>query len=144
VVRMTLLIEKNAGRLPEAPEGIPADTMFKLKFIGPLAQSQKKYLRVQGISQGLGQAVQFAMTMQRPETLVNFDMNWAMRELAVANGYPAAGLVSLKDVQKIQQQQAQQQQAMMQDQMQNEKLKAMGQGAAAPQEGSPASMLMGR
>jgi len=91
----------------------------------------------------LGQAVQFAMTAQRPDTLVNFDMNWAMRELAIANGYPASGLVALKEVQKIQQQQAQQQQAMMQDQMQNEKMKAMGQGGAAIEQGSPAAMAFG-
>jgi hypothetical protein len=73
VVLMTMYIEQQAGRLPPPPPEL-ADKAFKLQFIGPLAQSQMKYLRVQGITQGLGAAMQVAQ--QAPDTLMNFDMNW--------------------------------------------------------------------
>jgi hypothetical protein len=142
LVLMTMYIEKEAGRLPMPPEGIDPNKVFALQFVGPLAQSQKKYLRVQGITQGLGAAMQVAQ--QAPDTLMNFDMNWAVRELAIANGYPYEGLNTLQDTQKMQQQAQEARAAQQQAQMENERLIAMGQGAKGAEPGSPSGMMMGQ
>jgi hypothetical protein len=141
LVLMTMYIEKEAGRLPIPPEGIDPNKVFTLQFVGPLAQSQKKYLRVQGITQGLGAAMQVAQ--QAPDTLMNFDMNWAVRELAIANGYPHEGLNTLQETQKMQQQAQEARAAQQKAQMENERLIAMGNGAKAPEPGSAAGMMMG-
>jgi hypothetical protein len=141
LVRMTMMIERDAKRLPPVPEGVDMDKVFDLRFTGPLAQSQRKYLRVQGITSGLGAAMQLAQAA--PDSLMNFDLNWAARELAVANGYPHAGLLSLDDTRKMQQQAQQQRAQMAQMQMQNERMAAMGRGNRSPEPGSPTEAAMG-
>lgn len=143
MVRMTMMIEKEAGRLPPFPEGVDPEKIFALKFVGPLAQSQNRYLRVNGIVNGLGKAIEFSMASQRPDLLMNFDLDWAIRELAMSNGYNPQGLVVLKEVQKQRQQQAEQQAAMMQEQMNLERMKAAGGPKAADPE-SAAAAFMGR
>ena len=143
MVRLTLLIEKEADRLPPIPEGLDPKKAFALKFIGPLAQSQEKYLRTQGILNGLGPAIQLSQQAQAPEAMFNFDFNWAVREVAVAGGYPAKGLFSTKDVQKKQDAYAKQQAAIAENNMMNERLKASGQAKGAPEKGSLLEAIMG-
>jgi len=101
--------------LPEPPKGLE-DIDVELQFIGPLAQAQKKYLIKQGIEQGLQAA--FGVAQASPDILVNFDLHYAVRELAKVNGYPEAGLVDEAEVQKRLQALAQQQQAMAAQQQQ--------------------------
>lgn len=141
LVRLTLLIEREAKRLPKIPAGLDPSKVFDLRFIGPLAQSQRKYLRVQGITAGLGAAMQLAQVT--PEGLMNFDVNWAMRELAIANGYPFEGLRSKEETEKIQAAAREREQAMQQAQLENDRLAAMGRGSRAPEQGSPTSKVMG-
>jgi hypothetical protein len=143
MIRMTMLIEKEAKRLPPFPEGVDPEKVFALKFVGPLAQSQNKYLRVNGIVNGLGKAIEFSMASQRPDLLMNFDLDWAIRELATSNGYNPQGFIPVKEVQKQRQAQAEQQQAMMQEQMNLERMKAAGGPKAADPE-SAAAAFMGR
>ena len=140
VVLMTMYIEKEAGRLPAPPEGL-ADKAFKLQFVGPLAQSQKKYLRVQGVTQGLSAAMQVAQIA--PDTLMNIDMNWATRELLIANGFPHEGLVPVEEAKKMQAAAQKQRAAQAQAQMENERITALGRGRNAPEAGSPSNKLMG-
>jgi len=141
LIRMTLLIEREANRLPPIPQGLDPNSVFELRFMGPLAQSQRKYLRVQGITAGLGAAMQLAQAA--PDSLMNFDLNWAARELAVANGYPYEGLLEVEETKKMQQQAAQQRAQMAQAQMENERMAAMGRASRTPEEGSPTSKVMG-
>ncbi len=142
LIRMTLMIEREAKRLPPMPEGLDPSLVFELRFMGPLAQSQRRYLRVQGITAGLGAAMQLAQVA--PDSLMNFDLNWAARELGIANGYPYAGLIETAQVQKMQQQAQQQRAQMQQAQMENERLAAMGRGSRSPEEGSPTQAVMGQ
>ena len=141
LVRLTLLIEKNAGRLPKPPAELDPSLEFSFQFVGPLAQAQRKYIRVNGYMNGLSQATQLAQ--MAPDVLMNFDFNHAAREIAIANGYPHEGLVDKKLVQKAQAQaqQARAQQAQME--AENQRLAAAGGASRAAEPGSPASAMMG-
>jgi len=140
IVRLTLRIERDAGRLPPLPAGIDPDKVFKLKFIGPLAQSQRKYLRVQGISQGMGSMIQLAQALG-PDVLMNLRSNEAARELALANGLDPEFLNPVADVKKQQAQAAQQRAQAAQVQMENERMKAGG-AAKTAEPNSMAEALM--
>lgn len=140
MVRMTLYIEDKAGRLPQMPDGIDKEKIFSLRFVGPLAQSQRKYIRVSGITEGLGSAMQLAQVA--PDGMMNFDFNWAMRELAVAGGFPAAGLVSKDEVKKMQAAAQKQRAAQAQAAAENERLLALGRAGKTPEPGSAGEVVM--
>jgi hypothetical protein len=135
LVMQTIAIEQAAGRLPKAPPGLAGGIQFRVSYIGPLAQAQKRYLRVQGLNQGLSAALQYVQI--DPMIQYNFDMNSAAREIAVANGFPYRFLRAQADTDKIiagiRQQQAQAAQA------EQRRLDAQAGAslAKAPEPGSP-------
>lgn len=139
LIRLTLLIEREAKRLPEVPAGVPGDVIFYVNFIGPLFQAQRKYLKVQGIQQGISSAVSLAQV--NPDLLLNFDLNYAVREMAIASGYPYAGLRTDEEVKKLQDQAAQARAQAAQAQAENERLSSMARGSRAIEPGSPSALL---
>lgn len=106
----TIRIAIENDMLPLPPKGMD-DIDITLELIGPLAQAQRKYLVKQGIEQGLQSA--FAVAQAKPDVLINFDLDYATRELAKINGYPEAGLIDEDMVAKQRQAIAMQQQQMM-------------------------------
>ena len=86
MVHMTMAIEAAAGRLPRPPQGIDPDIALKLSLRGPLAQSQRKFLQVDGITKGLGAAMQ--IQAMNPDVGMNFKTNAIARTLALANDFP--------------------------------------------------------
>jgi hypothetical protein len=87
LVRLTMQVEKDARRLPEPPDGIDPDTAFSIQLLGPLAQAQRKYIRVQGITQGLSALAAMGSVMG-PEAYANIKGNSTARELLMENGFP--------------------------------------------------------
>lgn len=140
LVRLTIAIERDAGRLPKPPADVDPTIAFKLNFIGPLAQSQRKYLRVQGISQGLGAALQ--LSQYAPNVIMNFDINKAGRELAQASGLKPEFIFPEAMVKKMQDAAAKQAAQAQQFEMENERMKASGQGTSAPEPGSVTDAMM--
>ena len=102
LVNMIIKIEKEAGRMPEAPEGLDPKELLKTRFIGPLAQAQKKYLIKQNIETGLSSLGNLAGLYQDPTLLMNVDRNYAARKLLVVNGFPYEGLRDEAEVEKDQ------------------------------------------
>jgi len=141
LVRLTMLIEKKAGRLPKPPKGIDPAKAFSFQFVGPLAQAQRKYIRVNGYLNGLSAAAQLAQFA--PDVLMNFDFNKAAREMAIANGYPHDGLQDKDVVAKAQKQAAEARAAQAQAEAENQRLQAAGGASRAAEPGSPASVAMG-
>jgi len=113
LLSITIRLAVEHDLLPMPPRGME-DIDVNISFIGPLAQAQKKYLVKQGIEQGIQAA--FSVAQAKPDILMNFDLDYAVRELAKVNGYPEAGLLDKDVVNKLRQQMAQQQ-AMMQQAM---------------------------
>jgi len=140
LVRLVLLIEKNAGRMPQPPQGLDLSIPFSVQFVGPLAQAQRKYVRVNGYMNGLAQGSQLAQFA--PDVMMNADLNKAFRDILIANGYPHAGLVDKQVVAQAQAQAAQQRAAMAQAEAENQRLQAAGGGKAA-EPGSPTAAMMG-
>lgn len=100
LVRMTIAIEREAGRLPPPPKGMDPKVELNIRYIGPLAQAQRKFLRIQGLTNGIGAAMQLAQVDQTVP--MNFKINEAAREIAVANGYPFEYLEDIQTVRKNQ------------------------------------------
>jgi len=142
LVRLTLLIEKKAGRLPAPPAGLDPDIELSVQFVGPLAQAQRKYVRVNGYMNGLSQAMQLANVA--PDILMNFDFNHAAREIAIANDYPHDGLIDKREVQKAQAEAQAARAAQAQAEAENQRLVAAGGASKKAESGSPASMAFGR
>ncbi len=117
LVMMIINIEREAGRWPKVPDGLDPQELTKIRFIGPLAQAQKKYLIKQNIETGLASLGNLAGLYQDPTLLMNVDKNYAARKLLVVNGFPYEGLRDKKAVEQDQQAFAQQQAAMAQQQM---------------------------
>jgi hypothetical protein len=135
IVMQTIAIEAAAGRLPKHPAGLSGGIQFKVNYVGPLAQAQRRYLRVQGLNQGLSAALQYAQI--DPMIQYNFDMNGAAREIATANGFPYRFLRSQADTDKIINGIRQQQAAAAEAEQQRLNMQAGASAAKAPEPGSP-------
>jgi hypothetical protein len=140
LVRMTIAMERAAGRLPVAPVGLNGAVELKINYVGPLAQAQRRYLRVQGLNQGLSSALQYAQV--DPSITANFDMNASAREVALANGFPYQFLRSEADTAKMQQQQQQIQMQMAEAEQRRLDMQAGASAAKAPEPGSPLERQM--
>lgn len=140
MVHMTMAIEAAAGRLPRPPQGIDPDIALKLSLRGPLAQSQRKFLQVDGITKGLGAAMQ--IQAMNPDVGMNFKTNAIARTLALANDFPIDMLNDEAEVTKAQAQAQQQRAQAAQMQMENARMVAQSAGTKQVEPGSPAAQTM--
>ena len=141
MVNMVLAIEAEAGRLPVPPKGLRKDSRLRMSLRGPLAQSQRKYLLIDGLTKGLAAA--FELQGVATDIAMNFDLNGAARRLASANGFPADLLNDKKETETMQARAAAQRQALAAQQAQAEQIRSMG-GSKRAEEGSAAAAAMGR
>ena len=141
MVNMVLSIEAAAKRLPPPPKNLRRGAALRMSLRGPLAQSQRKYLRIDGLTKGLAAA--FELQAVAPDIAMNFKLNEAARELALANGYPIDFLYDPKEVARAQAEAQRQRAAQAAAQAQAEAVRSMG-GPRKAEEGSAAAAMMGR
>ena len=134
LVLRTFHILYKTGLLPQPPEELVKASnngQIDIELDGPLAQRMKAYHKTNGLEQGLA-AISAGLQIF-PNSIVNFDGDEYLRELATAKGVPQSIIRELPEVRKIQAEQArQQQEAARQQQMmaQSEMLKNMGYDAS--------------
>lgn len=138
---LTMAIEKAAGRLPLPPEGVDPEITLKIKFVGPLALAQRRYVKMQGISQGLAGLQGYAQLFG-PDVMLNVKRNYAVREMLDSAGYPAEGLEDEQTVARNQKAAEQARAQAAQAAAENERLAAAGRGARAAEPGSPTEAIM--
>lgn len=143
LIKLTIQMGVENGWLPKPPKKLGADFEFKVAYMGPLVQSQRKYVQTQGLTSGIGAAAQMAQ-MFGSKMMMNLKANEATRELMIASGLPYRFLEDKATVQKEQDAYDQQQSAIQQRQLENETLAAMGRGARAAEPGSPTAQAMGQ
>ena len=126
IITRSFSIMLNAGELPPMPEALAAGGQLKIEFMGPLAQAQRKYHTMGGITQ----ATQIASGIMQlfPNAGDYIDPDELMKSALEGQGMPANVIREDDDVEKIReeriaaeqaQQQAAQQMAMTQSLMQN-------------------------
>jgi hypothetical protein len=146
-------IEMNAGRMPQPGDDLVAallakaeesgkqdGTRFKIEYLGPLAQSQKKYFETSGIQTTLG--VILPLTQFKPDILDNIDLDKMMRVQAQANGLAPDMIVEEDVIKKMRAARAQQQAQQMQQAQMMEAAQAVAKAGTAPDPGSPGDILM--
>lgn len=151
LVLRTFHIMNKTGMLPQPPMELvkaSANGQIDIELDGPLAQRMKAYHKTNGLEQGLA-AISAGLQIF-PNSILNFDGDEYLRQLATAKGVPQSIIREIPEVRKIQEEQARmQQEAAAQQQMlaQSEMLKNMGYSAAnAMQAGAgnePAPMTLG-
>ena len=138
VIKGMFQIEYAARRLPDVPRevermmGMP----LEIEYTGPLAQQQRRYLRSQGIMDGMAAAASIAQL--DPTTLDNYDRDGISREASLANGLPMRYVIDPRFVQKIRKGRAEAQAAEQQAVLEMERSKAGLGPNKAPEPGSPA------
>lgn len=109
VIEDIFLIELRAGRLPSPPpvlEKLAGESIIP-KYMGPLAQAQRKLFSLQGISQGISQLVPLAQLNPEVLDIVNGDVTAS--EILEATGFPAKAINDADTIAAIRQQRAEQQ-----------------------------------
>ena len=134
LVLRTFHIMYKTGLLPPPPVELlkaSSNGQIDIELDGPLAQRMKAYHKTNGLEQGLA-AISAALQIF-PNSIVNFDGDEYLRQLATAKGVPQSIIREIPEVKKIQAEQARmQQEAAQQQQMlaQSEMLKNMGYDAS--------------
>jgi len=111
IMDRVFLIEARAGRLPDPPQILEQfqDQPIGIEYIGPLAQSQKKLFKMQGIRAGLELATQIAQVY--PSAMDRIDWDKATDEALASVSFPAICIRSEDEVNGIREKrQAQQEQ----------------------------------
>jgi len=142
--------ELETGRLPPLPRSLQGKEL-QVDLISPLAQLQKRYLRLDTTRQWLNELLAVA-TIQRKAgatdtVLDNIDFNEYARVTEELYHVDKRAVRDILDVERMRAARAQLRAKMLQQQMQTEGMKAGAQayGAAvhAPEPGSPAEALVG-
>lgn len=130
VVKRTFIILKKSGVLPIMPEELKVayeEGRITIDLDGPLAQTMKKYTKVNGLVNGI-QGLQAIMQLS-PTSLVNIDMDGYARQLGSALGIPENLIREKHEVDKIHSEEAKQlqkQQALQQQQQSADAMNKMG------------------
>lgn len=120
ITTRTFNILYKQGKIPDPPACLQgANTHFKIDFLGPLAQAQKRYHQSGGVSKTL--SIAGPIIQMNPETLDNIDTDELLKTVCHNNGFPERALRESKDVKDIRARRAavqqQQQQMAQQDQL---------------------------
>jgi hypothetical protein len=134
--------EEEAGRMPDPPEELMmSGGRIDIRYLGPLSQLQHALLRGEGIVDSLD----ILERMMQLNQQVGWKFNWLemAEEVAVSQGMPQKFVLSDVQVNQIRERAEAQEQALEQAAM----MEAAGRAAPglgkAPEEGSPAEMMMG-
>lgn len=104
-----LQLLSKAGQLPEMPpELIEAQGEYKIEYTSPMRKAMRSSEAI-AITRTLEAAIPLAQI--DPSALDAFDIPKTMRELAEINGYPAAAMRSIEDIEAMKQERAGQQEA---------------------------------
>jgi len=142
VIKRSFALLYRSGKLPPAPQAIldaGADAVFKIEFMGMLAQLQQRYYQTNGINSGFAFAQ--ALMQAFPESADWVDSDRMMVEGLESAGTPASVIREEDDVKKLREIRIQQQQAAAQQQMQEQQdemlIGNMDKLGKKPEEGSP-------
>jgi len=139
--RMFVIAARNRW-IPEPPEELLATgARVSIDYLGPLAQAQQRFLKLQGPLTSLQNFL--PMLEAYPEMrdiLKPYDLG---KHILVEGGMPQSLLKDKEQYDAEQQAKAQQQQAMQQAEMDKMQAEAMNKGAKAPEMGSPTEALLG-
>ena len=135
------VIEYEGKRMPVPPQILQdlfRDEEIEVEYLGTLAQAQKRMVKVQAISQGLG-ALEGLIKLN-PEVADNVDCDEAAVEVLRAMGFPAK---AINDKAKVKQLRDQRQQAAAQQQKQQMMEKAAMAAPGLSKSIEPGSPLHG-
>jgi hypothetical protein len=133
------------GVLPEKPWALQSDaegteSEFKVEFIGPLAQAQKRYAQTQGVNAAF---LSVAPVWQVDQATMDiFDMDQLARKLAEANGMPQDIIRERYEITKIRKQKAEAAQAQQAAAQAAADAQIYGETNESPAPGSPAEQLV--
>lgn len=138
--RMFIIAARNKW-IPEPPEELLAMGIeVSVDYLGPLAQAQQRYLRLQGPVSSLQNFL--PLLEAYPEMRDILKPYQLGKLLLVEGGMPRSAIKEEDEYEAIQQQKQQQQQQMQEAQMMEQQANAMNKGAKAPEAGSPTEALM--
>ena len=113
------MIEENAGRMPEPSDFVKellmpfAGQRMPVQYNGPLAVAQKRWAKAQGVLQGLEMLGPLAKV--DPSVMDVVDMTGTAMEIVRDSGWPAKGIRTVDEIQKLRQERAQAQQSAHND-----------------------------
>ncbi len=138
--RMFVIAAKHRW-IPDPPEELLASGRnISIDYIGPLAQAQQRYLKLQGSLTSLqGFLPMLEAYPEMRDILKPYELG---KHLLVEGGMPYALIKEEDEYQAEQQAKALQQQQMQEAQIMEQQANAMNKGAKAPEKGSPTEALM--
>lgn len=134
-----------AGRMPRIPEELIAMGVhgLKIEFIGPLAQIQKRYHAMQGVTQTMAQIMPFFDPAMFPESKDVVDGTELVRHVLHESNFPQPAIRDTRAVKQIRETRARK--LAMQERMENlEKLGKALPGLRKGQEPKPGTPLIER
>jgi len=138
--RMFVIAARNRW-IPDPPEELLASgSRISIDYLGPLAQAQQRFLKLQGPLTSLQNFLPILEAYpEMRDILKPYDLG---KHLLVEGGMPQSLLKDKDQYDEEQQAKAQQQQQMMEAQMMEQQANAMNKGSKAPEEGSPTEALL--
>lgn len=138
--RMFVIAARNRW-IPDPPEELLASGRnVSVDYLGPLAQAQQRYLKLQGPLTSLqGFLPMLEAYPEMRDILKPYDLG---KHLLVEGGMPQSLLKDKDEYATEQQAKAEQQQQMQEAQMMEQQANAMNKGSKAPEAGSPTEALM--
>ena len=139
--RMFVIAARNDW-IPKPPEELLARGIdISVDYLGPLAQAQKRYLKLEGPMSSLQNFLPLMQAYpEMRDILKPYELG---KQILIEGGMPASVLNDEKDYAAMQQQKQQQAQQAQQAEVIAQQAKAMKDGSKAPELGSPTGALMG-
>jgi len=139
--RMFVIAARNQW-IPEPPqEALDMGIDISIDYLGPLAQAQQRYLKLQGPLSSLQNFLPLLDAYPEMRDIPKvYDLG---AHLLKEGGMPASMIKGQEEYDQIQSDKAEQQQAAQEAEMMKTQAEAMNKGAKAPESGSPTESLMG-
>ena len=138
--RMFVIAARNRW-IPDPPEELLAmGGKLSIDYLGPLAQAQQRYLKLQGPLTSLqGFLPMLEAYPEMRDIIKPYDLG---KHLLVEGGMPQSLLKDKDEYDAEQQAKAQQQQQMQEAEMMEKQANALNKGAKAPEKGSPSEAML--
>ena len=120
LIDMTDAVEQNADRMPDAPDFVKevlmpfAGLRIPVQYNGPLAVAQKRWAKAQGVLQGIEMLAPM-VKLFGPTVLDQIDPDATTLDILEHSGWPAKGIRTLPEVERVRQIRAQAQDQVHQE-----------------------------
>ena len=138
--RMFVIAARN-GWIPRPPQSVlDAGIDISIDYLGPLAQAQQRYLKLQG---PVGALQNFLPLLEAYPEMRDIPKVYQLgKHLLLEGGMPASMVNDEETFEGIQQQKQEQAAAAQEAEMMEQQANAMNKGSKAPEKGSPTEALM--